>query len=102
MNLIKPNITPGDWRAQARSASDGSLVIKGDKESDYDEIACLRPKADRCYGPQEERDLANAAALAALPGLLAALEKAWERACVEAIRDEYKTALELAGYSFDV
>lgn len=73
MKITLPDITPGDWKPLSRSCSDNSLVIKTDSAGDYDEICCLRDREKRSYGPQDERDMANASAIVAVPELLSAL-----------------------------
>ena len=111
--MTRPNITPGEWNkkeAHAVIAENGYCVCDTDPE-----------------GRDELEDDANMKAIAAIPQVLAALESAYNRACeavethfhsrgkmrkqvwhseentrkqLEAIRDEYKTALTAAGYQF--
>ncbi len=63
--------TPGPWKAQSRSMSDQSLVVKAADEN-YTEICMLRQGAQRHYGDADESDIANARLIASAPELLAA------------------------------
>lgn len=62
--------TPGPWKALSRSVSDNSLVIK---DGEYSEICEVRKGAERSYGKQDDRDVANALLMAASPDLYEAL-----------------------------
>ncbi len=106
--MIKPNITPGSWKT--RKESDGVARVEGKDKRFVFRIA----GADFT----KEEQLANAAAIAATPDLLEALELALElagtaqkhfpksiknsdRFQLELSRDAIKKALIKAGYTID-
>jgi hypothetical protein len=114
MKLKRPNIMPGDWQVYTMQSRIGQTVcgrfvqvVHHDSVSRVAEIPVDSPE--------------NQTAIASLPKLLDALEKAYGQACeaisryqrcarvlylddgnyqeLEAIRDEYKAALLAAGYT---
>ena len=59
-------VTPGDWNAECRSVSDGSLVVK---DQEFNEICVVADKSERVYGPLDFERQANAKMLAIAPSL---------------------------------
>lgn len=59
------------WHTQSRAVSDNALVVK---DSDFNEICCIRESKDRTYGDQDEQDLRIASLISAAPELLIALQ----------------------------
>jgi hypothetical protein len=113
MNIKRPNITPGDWQEYTMQSSSG-LTIRGRfvQVVHYDSVS--RVAEIPSENPEDQQ------AISAIPQLLAALEKAYERSCERAEcwnpatnedgdeteyagfcsdRDEYKAALLAAGYT---
>jgi hypothetical protein len=94
---MKATHTPGPWTPRSRSMSDGSLIVAGDHQSQYREVACLRDRAERVRGPQNDEDIANAVLIAAAPELLAALQEIADRGPVDGYTSAGALRLRLAG-----
>ncbi len=107
--MKRPNITPGPWTV--RQADCVYSDIKGRFVCD-----CERTPFDKRPAPPDAQDGSNAQAIAALPDLLAALEKMLEayapyhqetvnhRGGEDGLHSAVKAAraaLTLAGYTFD-
>ena len=110
--MKRPQITEGE-----RFAEDGVVWTNDGKV-----IATVCDRADKLgFDPRrlKPEQVADCLTFAAIPAILAVLESAYLRACqdvrdakaceyeqitigeMEAHRDEYKTALQSAGYTFD-
>lgn len=103
--MKRPNITPSPWRIKSSNKSASLEIIGGDK---FTHIAVCDGKRQESHFKAQQ---ANARAIAALPALMAALEKCHNFMrelqtggyCIDCDheKDVTQAALTAAGYTFD-